>query len=217
VRRYDAQSSSLTSCSVRISALGCSDVVKKPKLDIHRGRCHASFTCIDCSTTFDGPAQYKGHTSCITEAEKYQKSLYKGPKTVRDASLFFLLYLNPQVSLQGQTNANPRGRQHNGYMNGNGRYTYGQQQTSQNAPRSSFGRPYSATGANETPLGTPVRMSPVDAVSPPPVAASSSSNEAPSKPANGASVKPTTLKGNEAKAGRVEKRKVEEATEVRSD
>ncbi|KZV66675.1 hypothetical protein PENSPDRAFT_585001, partial [Peniophora sp. CONT] len=59
---------------------GCSDVVKKPKLDQHRNRCGASFTCIDCSTTFPGPAQYRAHTSCISEAEKYQKALYKGPK-----------------------------------------------------------------------------------------------------------------------------------------
>ncbi|KAI0044204.1 hypothetical protein FA95DRAFT_1472062, partial [Auriscalpium vulgare] len=58
----------------------CSDVVKKPKLDNHYGKCRASFTCIDCSTTFSSPAQYKGHTACISEAEKYQKSLYKGPK-----------------------------------------------------------------------------------------------------------------------------------------
>lgn len=25
---------------------GCADTVKKPKLDQHRGRCHASFTCL---------------------------------------------------------------------------------------------------------------------------------------------------------------------------
>ena len=64
----------------------CGDVVKKPKLDTHRSRCHGGFDCIDCSTTFNTPAEYKGHTQCISEAEKYQKSLYKGPKTVR----FFL-------------------------------------------------------------------------------------------------------------------------------
>ncbi|KAI0029887.1 LYAR-type C2HC zinc finger-domain-containing protein, partial [Vararia minispora EC-137] len=61
----------------------CNDVVKKPKLDAHWGKCHSPFTCIDCNKTFNGPPQYKGHTSCISEAEKYQKSLYKGPKTVR--------------------------------------------------------------------------------------------------------------------------------------
>ncbi|KJA17538.1 hypothetical protein HYPSUDRAFT_1014314 [Hypholoma sublateritium FD-334 SS-4] len=59
----------------------CGDVVKKPKLDQHRMRCHSGYDCIDCSTTFNTPADYKGHTSCISEAEKYQKGLYKGPKT----------------------------------------------------------------------------------------------------------------------------------------
>ncbi|KDQ10072.1 hypothetical protein BOTBODRAFT_500989 [Botryobasidium botryosum FD-172 SS1] len=58
---------------------GCSDTIKKPKLDQHGARCHASFTCLDCSTTFPGPAQWKGHTSCISEAEKYQKSVYQAP------------------------------------------------------------------------------------------------------------------------------------------
>ena len=58
-------------------------MVKKPKLDNHRYQCQSSFTCIDCSTTFDGPAEYKGHTQCISEAEKYQKGLYKGAKGVR--------------------------------------------------------------------------------------------------------------------------------------
>ncbi|TFL04563.1 hypothetical protein BDV98DRAFT_524733, partial [Pterulicium gracile] len=60
---------------------GCGDIIKKPKLDQHRTRCHSGFDCIDCSTTFHTPAEYKTHTQCISEAEKYQKSLYKGPKT----------------------------------------------------------------------------------------------------------------------------------------
>ncbi|WWC69443.1 uncharacterized protein I206_103382 [Kwoniella pini CBS 10737] len=58
----------------------CADTVKKPKLDQHRNRCRASFTCLDCSTTFNSPGEYKSHTSCVTEAEKYQGALYKGPK-----------------------------------------------------------------------------------------------------------------------------------------
>ena len=56
------------------------DVVKKPKLDNHYSRCRTTVTCVDCSTTFKGPKEYKGHTSCITEAQKYQKGLYKGEK-----------------------------------------------------------------------------------------------------------------------------------------
>jgi hypothetical protein len=73
--------------------LACGDVVKKPKLDQHRGRCHAGFDCIDCHTTFNGPLEYKGHTQCISEAQKYQKSLYKGPKKVRLVICIFLFRL----------------------------------------------------------------------------------------------------------------------------
>ncbi|KAI8365366.1 uncharacterized protein BYT42DRAFT_161595 [Radiomyces spectabilis] len=53
-----------------------SDVIKKPKLKFHQQRCHATFTCIDCSTTFQGNS-WQQHNSCITEAEKYQGALYK--------------------------------------------------------------------------------------------------------------------------------------------
>ncbi|KAI0786637.1 LYAR-type C2HC zinc finger-domain-containing protein, partial [Abortiporus biennis] len=58
----------------------CGDTLKKPQLDKHSYQCGSVFTCIDCSKTFNGQSEYKGHTSCISEAEKYQKSLYKGPK-----------------------------------------------------------------------------------------------------------------------------------------
>ena len=54
--------------------------MKKPKLEKHYQMCHAAVTCIDCFSTFNSPGEFKGHTSCISEAEKYQKSLYKGPK-----------------------------------------------------------------------------------------------------------------------------------------
>ncbi|MBW0512024.1 hypothetical protein O181_051739 [Austropuccinia psidii MF-1] len=59
---------------------GCGDVIKKPKLDSHSFKCRASMTCLDCSTTFNDSASWKLHTSCISEAQKYQKSLYKDPK-----------------------------------------------------------------------------------------------------------------------------------------
>ncbi|KAJ8292519.1 UPF0743 protein [Rhodotorula toruloides] len=39
----------------------------------------SSLTGIDCNTTFEGTS-YRSHTSCITEEEKYQKSVYKPPK-----------------------------------------------------------------------------------------------------------------------------------------
>jgi cell growth-regulating nucleolar protein len=65
----------------------CADVFKKPKSAQHIYRCpNARFTCIDCSTTFDGD-DYLKHTSCISEAEKYQKSLYKANKKVLSSLL----------------------------------------------------------------------------------------------------------------------------------
>ncbi|SGZ57427.1 CIC11C00000000116 [Sungouiella intermedia] len=65
---------------VSFSCEVCNDTVIKKKLDQHSQRCHgAYFTCIDCSTTFSG-TDYRGHTQCISEAEKYEKALYKGKK-----------------------------------------------------------------------------------------------------------------------------------------
>ncbi|KAI9366252.1 hypothetical protein BD770DRAFT_1009 [Pilaira anomala] len=63
---------------------GCGDVVKKPKLNQHGNRCYATFTCIDCSTTFQGTS-YQSHNSCMTEAEKFQKHIYqnKAPTSVK--------------------------------------------------------------------------------------------------------------------------------------
>ncbi|PHH61535.1 hypothetical protein CDD81_272 [Ophiocordyceps australis] len=62
---------------VSFSCEACGDVLVKKKLDAHRTRCHgASFTCIDCMVHFPG-LQYRSHTSCISEAQKYQGALYK--------------------------------------------------------------------------------------------------------------------------------------------
>ncbi|GEQ71571.1 hypothetical protein JCM33374_g5256 [Metschnikowia sp. JCM 33374] len=63
---------------VSFSCEVCNDTMTKKKLDQHRQRCYdAYFTCIDCSVTFVG-TDYRNHTQCISEAEKYEKSLYKG-------------------------------------------------------------------------------------------------------------------------------------------
>lgn len=65
---------------VSFSCEVCNDTVVKKKLQQHQRSCSgAYFTCIDCSTTFYGNDHQK-HTSCISEAEKYEKSLYKGKK-----------------------------------------------------------------------------------------------------------------------------------------
>ncbi|KAI9695768.1 MAG: hypothetical protein M1820_008440 [Bogoriella megaspora] len=62
---------------VSFSCENCGDVLAKKKLDSHRGQCYgASFTCLDCMVTFHG-TDYRAHTSCISEAQKYQGAHYR--------------------------------------------------------------------------------------------------------------------------------------------
>lgn len=60
---------------------GCNETVKKNQVDKHVAKCRNCYavTCVDCQTSFYGD-DYAAHTSCISEAEKYEKSLFKGPK-----------------------------------------------------------------------------------------------------------------------------------------
>ncbi|GMF45220.1 unnamed protein product [Phytophthora fragariaefolia] len=48
---------------------------------MHAGRCRNCWavSCVDCSVVFEGN-DYAAHTSCISEAEKYEKSLFQGDK-----------------------------------------------------------------------------------------------------------------------------------------
>ncbi|KAF2792733.1 hypothetical protein K505DRAFT_278352 [Melanomma pulvis-pyrius CBS 109.77] len=65
---------------VSFSCENCGDVLTKKKLDGHRNQCYgASYTCLDCMIHFEGNA-YKSHTSCVSEAQKYQGKLYKEKK-----------------------------------------------------------------------------------------------------------------------------------------
>ncbi|KAI0018335.1 hypothetical protein F4780DRAFT_527081 [Xylariomycetidae sp. FL0641] len=65
---------------VSFSCENCGDVLTKKKLDPHRNRCRgATFTCIDCMVYFPG-TEYRSHTSCMTEDQKYQGALYKPKK-----------------------------------------------------------------------------------------------------------------------------------------
>ncbi|KAJ6259864.1 hypothetical protein Dda_5508 [Drechslerella dactyloides] len=58
----------------------CNETLAKKKLDQHRGRCRqAVFTCLDCNNTFPGTS-YREHTSCISEAQKYERTVYRGEK-----------------------------------------------------------------------------------------------------------------------------------------
>ena len=57
----------------------CGQTVRKAQVEKHyQNECHDCnvLSCIDCGKDFHGD-EYTGHTSCITEAEKYQGKLYK--------------------------------------------------------------------------------------------------------------------------------------------
>ncbi|KAF8849804.1 hypothetical protein BDZ45DRAFT_680247 [Acephala macrosclerotiorum] len=65
---------------VSFSCEACGDVLTKKKLDGHRNQCYgASYTCLDCMIHFQGN-EYRSHTSCISEAQKYQGALYRPEK-----------------------------------------------------------------------------------------------------------------------------------------
>mmetsp|Transcript_8547 Transcript_8547/g.12590 ORF Transcript_8547/g.12590 Transcript_8547/m.12590 type:complete len:265 (-) Transcript_8547:57-851(-) len=58
----------------------CGEMLKKAKVDVHARRCGCeSVSCVDCSVKFWGD-DYRAHTSCISEAERYEKTIYKGPR-----------------------------------------------------------------------------------------------------------------------------------------
>ena len=60
---------------------GCNESLKKNKVDAHAVRCRNCWavTCVDCSKTFEGD-DYRQHTTCISEAEKYEGVCYQGNK-----------------------------------------------------------------------------------------------------------------------------------------
>ncbi|RKF60880.1 putative zinc finger c2h2 lyar-type protein [Erysiphe neolycopersici] len=69
---------------VSFSCEACGDVLLKKKLDAHRRQCaNASYTCLDCMTTFEN-YEYRSHTSCISEQQKYQGALYRPGKQKSD-------------------------------------------------------------------------------------------------------------------------------------
>lgn len=57
----------------------CGQTVRKTQVEKHYlNDCRSCdvLSCIDCGKDFQGD-EYAGHTSCITEAEKYQGKLFK--------------------------------------------------------------------------------------------------------------------------------------------
>ncbi|KAL7488071.1 hypothetical protein ACHAW6_013652 [Cyclotella cf. meneghiniana] len=58
---------------------GCNETLKKNKVDAHAAKCRDCYavSCVDCSVSFPGD-DYRSHTSCISEAERYEKTVFRG-------------------------------------------------------------------------------------------------------------------------------------------
>ena len=65
---------------------GCNETLKKNKVDAHAAKCREcwSVSCVDCSQSFPGD-EYRSHTSCISEAERYEKTIYRGTRKLDDS------------------------------------------------------------------------------------------------------------------------------------
>lgn len=65
---------------------GCNETLKKAQVEKHALRCRQchAVTCVDCSQTFYGN-DFESHTTCISEAEKYEGSLYKAKKATKQS------------------------------------------------------------------------------------------------------------------------------------
>nr|GAT56000.1 predicted protein [Mycena chlorophos] len=171
---------------VSFSCHACQDTVKKPKLDSHYARCGTGFDCIDCSKSFHSPAEFRTHTSCVSEAEKYEKSVYKGVRTPGFNK--YASYNNNNNSGRGGYAGSRGGR--GGAFNGGGGGRWGVRSP--------------ATGGNELPLGAPNRMSP-----PTPVIAPSP----PEKPATPELSKEDLKKAKAEKKAAKEEKKAAKAAE----
>ena len=66
----------------------CQETIRKCKVDEHSNRCHSnSYSCVDCGKDFSLTAA-RGHSTCITEEEKYQGKLYNA----QNVGLFQMYY-----------------------------------------------------------------------------------------------------------------------------
>lgn len=60
----------------------CQSTMKKNKVEQHAWSCgNYSVSCVDCSVSFP-ENEFKNHSQCVTEAEKYQGKLYKPKKAI---------------------------------------------------------------------------------------------------------------------------------------
>lgn len=65
---------------------GCGETMKKARVDGHAAKCRECYTvsCVDCSQKFYGD-EYRNHTSCISEAERYEKTIFRGARKLDES------------------------------------------------------------------------------------------------------------------------------------
>lgn len=80
------------------------------QVDKHIPRCRDCWvlTCVDCSKDFEGE-EFRKHTSCVTEAEKYQGKLYQAKKKKKNPQEQFLEAVETAAS---DTSVKPQLRKH---------------------------------------------------------------------------------------------------------
>ena len=80
----------------------CQDTVKKPKLVQLNQRCrNSTFSCIDCSVSFDINS-VKGHISCITETQKFQKHLNNPSKNIIEPKVSIAVENLPVIEVKSK-------------------------------------------------------------------------------------------------------------------
>merc|ERR1712014_143230 len=88
----------------------CGNTVKKTQVEKHyttQCRQCSVLSCLDCGVDFPGDA-YLNHTSCITEAEKYQGHLYQAKDKENKGEQKQKQWLQNVHGLSGNTGVDPK-------------------------------------------------------------------------------------------------------------
>ncbi len=88
----------------------CNETLKKNQVDKHCFKCRMceSVTCVDCSVTFYGN-DYAVHTTCVSEAEKYEKSLYKPKQGKTNPQVTWMDSIQTAIASSSEAPASIRG------------------------------------------------------------------------------------------------------------
>jgi hypothetical protein len=80
----------------------CNESLKKSAIPKHTLICRGCFvlTCLDCNVRFEGDG-YKAHNTCISEAEKYQKTAFRAKPAKRDPQAEWCAVIGVAASAPG--------------------------------------------------------------------------------------------------------------------